>query len=269
MKKLLVIGLLVVGGLWVCRNTNLRSYISTLWCRGQNALKNQVPRDLEIERLRNEIAQLDTRVRDLIGPIADKQVRIQELDGQVKTARANQATLKQSILALSKEVDKGGTFINWENEEYTIADARRRLESDLGRFEDLNSAIKHREQALTSLRQSVGLVTQQLKTLKEQKLTFEARLTLIEATHESLVTREGHTGRGGDQNPVGHIDRSLKDLERQLKVEMRKLELEQQFLNQQSSAPSPSRPTLTTDQIRTRLGVTTTTPAPKVAHSDN
>ena len=49
MKKILVIGVLVLGGLWVCKKTNLCSYASTLWAKGQRAVKGQVPRQFEPE----------------------------------------------------------------------------------------------------------------------------------------------------------------------------------------------------------------------------
>jgi len=264
MKKLLVIGLLAVGGLWVCRNTNLPSYISTLMCRGQRALKNQVPRDLEIERLRNDIAKLDTRVRDLIGPIADKLVRIQELEAEVKTARGNQARLKQDVLALSAKVDKGGEFVSWDNETYTVADARSRLEADLARYEDLGATVKHREHALTALRESVRLGKKRLTTLKEQKRNFEARLARIEAAQEYLTQEEAKVGRNGNQDPASNIDQGLKDLERRLKVLQSELELERQFTTQQSGPPRPGTPALTTEQIRARLGVA----APTVTSKD-
>src|SRR5215510_8524409 len=83
MKKLVVVGLLVLGGLFVLKKTNLCSYATTLWSNGRAALKKQIPRQFEIDRVRNEIERLDADVRALLTPIAEKQALIQRLERDI------------------------------------------------------------------------------------------------------------------------------------------------------------------------------------------
>jgi chromosome segregation ATPase len=267
MKKLLVIGLLVVGGLWVCKNTNLRSYISTLCSRGQNALKNQIPRDLEIERLRNEITNLDKRVHDLLGPIAEKQVRIRHLEAELKNARDNQKKLHKDVLSLTDKVEAGAEPITFKDGDYSLADAKARLAADFNLWKMTESTLKSREQILVSLKRSVELSRKQLNTIAEQKRNFEARLARIEATQEYLNLRAVASPTPGGQGPVDDIERSMKDLERRLEVDVEKGRLEEQFRSQPTDGSRPGGSEVNTAQIRTELGATAPTAAPKVANN--
>src|SRR5947209_14743554 len=105
MKKILVIGVLVLGGLWVCKKTNLCSYASTLWAKGQRAVKGQVPRQFELDRIRHEVEKLDSHVRAMLGPVAEKQASLKRLERQVKDARANRDKMRDDLLSLTKKVE--------------------------------------------------------------------------------------------------------------------------------------------------------------------
>src|SRR5436309_11861427 len=107
MKKILVIGVLVLGGLWACKKTNLCSYASTLWAKGQRAVKGQVPRQFELDRIRNEVEKLDGDVRAMLGPIAEKQATVNRLKGEVETARAEHKKMREHLLTLTRQVEAG------------------------------------------------------------------------------------------------------------------------------------------------------------------
>src|SRR6516225_154946 len=103
MKKILVVGVLILGGLWVCKKTNLCSYASTLWAKGQRAVKGQVPRQFELDRIRNEVEKLDNDVRAMLGPIAEKQAAVNRLERQLKTARVEHKRMRESLIALTQK----------------------------------------------------------------------------------------------------------------------------------------------------------------------
>ena len=95
-KKLVIAGIIVVAALWVAKKTHFMSYAATCIAHGKESVRQHIPRDLELARIRNEIKQLDRDYTDLFDPIAEKKV-------SVKAHRIS-ATARKAI------EEKGGTI---------------------------------------------------------------------------------------------------------------------------------------------------------------
>jgi chromosome segregation ATPase len=255
MKKYIVIGLLVVGGLWVCKKTNLCSYASTLWAKGARAVKAEVPRQFELDRIREEIEKLDADVRALLGPIAEKQAAIKRLEREVKTGRANHKQMREHLLALTRQVEAGQQQIDIDGEDYTLDEARARLAQDFAAFKTLDSSLKSREELLTAQRHNVQLAHKQLRAISQQKASFQTRLAHLEATEEHLNLQQITAPLRVDQGRVADIKNTLDAVEQSQEVEKEKRILEGQFTTEPSRGRRSSQPTVNLQEIRTFLGV--------------
>jgi chromosome segregation ATPase len=267
MKKILVIGVLVLGGLWACKKTNLCSYASTLWTNGQRAVKGQVPRQFELDRIRNEIEKLDSDVRAMLGPIAEKQAALKRLKREVETARANRDKMREDLLSLTKQVEAGTETITWNDHNYTLDQAKSRLAREFALFKALNTSLKTREQLLAAQQQSLQLAHEQLRRITEQKGHFEARLAQLDATEEYLGLQQVSSPLRFDEGRVADIKNTLDSIEQGQEVEKEKRILEGQFGSRPSTATEPCCPNVNTQEIRTFLGVPTGT-RPKVASNN-
>jgi chromosome segregation ATPase len=266
MKKLLVIGLLVVGGLWVCKKTNLCSYASTLWAKGTRAVKGQVPRQFELDRIRNEIDKLDADVRALLGPIAEKQAANKRLERDIDVAKANREKMRAELLSLTRQVDAGTQEIRLDDGNYTLDEARARLAHDFTRFKTLDASLKSREALLAAQKQNVRLAHQQLAKIAEQKRLFEVRLAQLEANEEFLSLQQIATPLRVDQGRVADIKNTLDAVEQSQDVEKEKRVLEGQYNTPRNGTPRSGAPTVNTQEIRDFLGAQTGS-SPKVATS--
>jgi hypothetical protein len=266
MKKILVIGVLVLGGLWVCKKTNLCSYASTLWAKGQRAVKGQVPRQFELDRIRNEIEKLDNHVRAMLGPIAEKQAALKRLERDVKNARANRDRMREDLLSLTKKVEAGTETITWDDQDYTLEQGKVRLAREFVTFKALDTSLKTREQLLAAQRESLRLAHEQLRRIAEQKGHFEARLAQLDATEEYLALQAVSSPLRIDEGPVADIKNTLDSIEQSQEVEKEKRVLESQFGSRPNTAAQPCCPAVNTQEIRSFLGVPTNGQA-KVASS--
>jgi len=267
MKKILVVGLLVVGGLWACKKTNLCSYASTLWSKGQRAVKNQVPRQFELDRIHNEVEKLDNDVRAMLGPIAEKQAAVKRLQREVENARASRDKMREGLLSLTKQVEAGTERISWNDQEYTLDQAKSRLAREFVLFKALTTSLKTREQLLAAQQQSLQLSHEQLRRIAEQKGHFEARLAQLQATEEFLNLQQVSSPLRVDEGRVADIKNTLDSIEQGQEVEKEKRTLEGQFGSRPSGAAQPSCPNVNTQEIRTFLGIPTAT-QPKVASNE-
>jgi len=266
MKKLVVVGLLALGALYVARRTNLPSYVSTLWAKGQACVKNQVPRQFEIDRVRNEVQKLDADVRALLGPIAEKQAAINRLEREVKTARANLKTRRESLLALTQKVDAGTEQVAYNGEDLTLDEAKARLTHEFAMFKATDGSLKSREKLLAAQKQNVRYATEQLSKISDQKHEFEVRLAQLEATEEHLTLQQIASPLRVDQTRVADIKNTLDVIQQGQEVEAIKRQLEETF-GTKTNGPGgrPAAPTVNTQEVRSFLGVpSTTTSAPKV-----
>src|SRR5947209_6722199 len=229
MKKFVVIGLLVLGGLWVCKKTNLCSYASTLWAKGTRAVKGQVPRQFELDRVRNEIEKLDSDVRALLGPIAEKQAAIKRLQREVEVAQANHKKMREDLLSLTRQVEAGTQQISIGGEEYTLDEAKAKLAHDFVSFKTLDASLKSRKELLAAQKQNVRLAHQQLAEIATQKRRFETRLAQLEANEEYLNLRGITTPLPFDQGRVADIKNTLDAVEQSQDVEKEKRTLEGQY----------------------------------------
>jgi multidrug efflux pump subunit AcrA (membrane-fusion protein) len=266
MKKILVVGVLILGGLWACKKTNLCSYASTLWAKGQRAVKNQVPRQFELDRIRNEVEKLDGDVRAMLGPIAEKQAALKRLEREVKNARANRDTMRENLLGLTKQVEAGTEPITWNDQDYTLDQAKAKLSREFVLFKALNTSLKTREQLLAAQQQSLQLAHEQLRRIAEQKGHFEARLAQLEATEEYLNLQQISSPLRIDEGRVADIKKTLDEIEQGQETAKEQRILENQYGARPNRAAEPCCPTVNTQEIRSFLGVPTGN-QPKVASS--
>jgi chromosome segregation ATPase len=261
MKKFVVIGLLVIGGLWVCKKTNLCSYASTLWAKGARAVKGQVPRQFELDRIRNEIDKLDADVRAMLGPIAEKQAANKRLERQIADAEANHKTMRENLIALTREVDAGNQQIEFDGGSQTLAQARARLAVDFARFKTLDASLKSRKALLAAQRENVRLAHQQLSKIADQKRHFEERLAQLEANEEYLKLQQVATPLRFDDGRVADIKNTLDSVEQSQDTEKEQRALEGQYSTRRNGAQRSEVPTVNMQEVRNFLGLPSDTPA--------
>ncbi len=269
MKKLLLVGVLIVGALWVCKRTNVCSYASTLWAKGQRAMKNQVPRQFELDRIRHEIDKLDADVQAMVGPVAEKQAAMKRLQREITTARENHQRMRQELLALTEKVESGARNIRRDDfgeECCTPEQAKAKLARAFALFKAADTNLKTREKLLAAQQKSINLALEQLRKIAEQKGLFEARLAQLQATEEHLGLQQVTSPLRVDEGRVADIKNTLDSIEQAQETEQEARILHGQFGPKTQGASSSCCPAVNTQEIRTFLNV----PAgnnPKVANN--
>jgi len=285
MKKLLVVGLLVVAGVWVCGNTKFGRKVSAAvrdsvcWvrsqvsdCDGANAQravpKTAAEREREIKEIRKQITKLENNFVKLLDPIAERQAEVNRLDREVKTARANHKQMREDLLALTQKVEAGVQPISIDETPYTLDEAKAKLHSDFSLFKDADASLKSREQLLSAQKENLRLARQQLTKIREQQRQFEVRLVQLETTEEHLKLQQIATPLRLDQGDVAAIKNRLDALQHGQDIEKERRVLQGQFLPRPGRpAAVPGAPAVSPQEIRNFLSAPAATGAPKVVSS--
>jgi len=226
MKKLLLMGLIVVGGLFLARKTSLCSYAGTFWSRVRHEAKNQVPVKFELDRIRNEIAHMDSDLRNMLSPIAENMVAVKRLKKDIELTRGRLDEQKASLLTMTKDLEGNPRFITYEGEKYSAERVRLKLERDFASYKSCESKLKSQEKLLEAKERALTATREQLNKVIAKRREFEVRLAQLEADEETLqIARIGSRGVQIDDSRATSIEASLADIERRQDEDRATLEL--------------------------------------------
>jgi chromosome segregation ATPase len=226
MKKILIIGLIVVAGVFLLRKTSVCSYAGTLWSRVRTETKNQVPIKFELDRIRHEIASMDADIRNMLSPIAENMAAVKRLKRDIETTRSRLAEQKDSLLTMTKDLDGNPRFITYGSEQYSAERIRQKLDRDFASYKRCESKLKSQETLLDAKERSLSATREQLNKVITKRREFEVRLAQLEADEETLqIARIGSRGIQLDDSRATEIEAALAEIERRHDVQREELEL--------------------------------------------
>jgi hypothetical protein len=225
-KKALIVGLIVVGGVFLIKKTSLLSYAGTLWCKARQEAKNQVPTKFELDRIRHEIAQMDSDIKGMLSPIAENMAAVKRLGRDVETTRNRLADQKSTLLTMTRDLESNPQFVVYAGEKYSAERVRNKLDRDFASYKRCEAKLKSQENLLEAKERSLSATREQLNKLIAKRREFEVRLAQLEADEETLqIARIGSKGVQLDDSRATDIEAALADIERRHDVQREELEL--------------------------------------------
>jgi len=243
-KKLVIAGVILVGCLWVAKKTQFLSYAGTMIANGKAGLHKQIPIDLQLARVRNEIKQLDKDYQALLGPIAEKKVAVKTLETEVVTGKENLVARRDALMTLTKAIQEKETQINYLGSNYNLDQAKVKLAQDFADFKKKEIHLAIKEKFLDAERKNLTATLDQLDKLVTQKREFEIKLAELEAELELLRARGTSCPLQTDEGRVADISNSLKEIELALKIRAEEYNLQQHYGSKIGDA-QPSVPPVT------------------------
>jgi len=225
MKKIVIWLLIIAGGLFLFRKTHLYSYVSTAWAKVKCGAKDQVPLEFEVDRVRNEIANLDNDIKDHLSPIAEEMANIKDLQKRIHETRDSLKQQKKTILAMTRDLDGGSKYISYGDEEYTADEVRAKLDQDFASYRRCEAELKAQEQLLAAKQKSLRAVRNQLASMKTLKRDLEVQLAQLEAELKTVRLAQTKDKYQLDDSRLSDIKASLAEIEHRLNVERAKTEL--------------------------------------------
>lgn len=231
LKKLFVTGLVVAAGLFVLSSTRLGSYGWTAWNKTKKAVKAQVPLEFEIERVRQQVAQLVPDMQKNVGKVADEMVAVENLRGEIAFQRKELDKRKSDIRVMADELKSGTERIALGGRTYSRDRIKNRLDADLKSCVRLEEEIKAREQTLEYKERALDVAREQIAGIKLQKQELETEIAKMEAEVKALRLAQSRSTIELDDSRLAHIKASLQEISNRLRSEKIRGDLEGQFSN--------------------------------------
>jgi chromosome segregation ATPase len=231
-KKAILGAALGAGALYLVFGTSAPSYVRTAFHRVRHNAKDAVPVRFEIDRAREEIANLEPAIKDNIEALARAEVDVEYLDREIATTRANLENEKKAMLALRQGLETGDFRLAGHGGiRYTADEVRSDLASRLDRYRNINKILEEKEATLKARQKAVVAARKQLMEMAAQKQALLTKLEGIEAHLKMIEATKATNEFDFDDSALARAKQSVADLEKRLEVLDRKAEMEGRFVD--------------------------------------
>jgi chromosome segregation ATPase len=244
MKKILVIGVLVLAGLWLAKRTHVGSYATTAWNHLRQEADSQVPVKFELDRIRGEIDRMDGDIRGMVSPIAEHMASISKLKKDIDRTRTRLTDQKANLLTMTTSLQKDDGVRGADQ-------LRHRLQRDFNSYKQLQNTLATREKLLAAKEKSLDAAREKLNKLIALRDDFKVRLAQLEAEEENLQVARSGSDLQVDQSRATEIKAALDAVEHRQEVLRNEINLLAGELTG-PNAPSPAT-TVNLDEIRNYL----------------
>jgi chromosome segregation ATPase len=246
-KKMLLMALAVGAGLFVLSSTRLGSYGQTFWGKIKHSAKQQVPLEFEIERVKQQVAQLVPDMKNNLTTVANEIVAVENLREEIKTAHANLAKQKTSIQTMTEELKSGNERVVFGGQRMTRTRMAEALAQNIRSSQRLEEEIKAREQLLEHKERALDSAREQLASIRSQKEQLEVEVARLEAELKAVRLAQTKSKFQFDDSKLAEIKRTLGDIRNRLRVTQVETDLQNQF--GEDLTPTAERPVKSADEV--------------------
>jgi len=227
MKKALIVGMIgAIALVVVAKKTSMLSYVGTCVSQATQEAQNQIPTKFEIDRIRHEIANLDSDVLQMIRPVAEHRADIEMLRRDIARGTIKVDADKKHLLAIAQDLEanpKG--MIPFGNKMYPVAKVQAQLERDTLSLKRVEADLRTKQKVLDAKELSLKATQEQLAKVVTKKREYEVRLAQLESEAETLRVAQIATDIKIDSSRASQIETALKDLERRIIADRETVEL--------------------------------------------
>jgi len=224
-KKVLILGAVVLAGLFVAKKTHLFSYAGTLWTQARQEARASVPTRFELDRIRHEIGRMDGDIRDMVGPIAEHMADISRLKKDIEKTRTVLGERKAGLQTVLTDLQKGEESVEYGGRRLRPDQVKERVQFDFNSCKRLETHLTSQEKLLVNKERALQATREHLNKLIAQKREFELQLAELETRQEELDVRNSGSDLRVDDSRATEIKDALSRIEHRQDVEQNKLDL--------------------------------------------
>jgi DNA repair ATPase RecN len=240
-RKIAVLGVAVLAGLFILKSTHLGSYARTAWGKVKESAQRQVPLEFQLESLRNEVAQLVPDVRKNCGEVAAEMVAVQNLRDEVGDLRKNFDKQKAYVRDMNSQLNSGVATVSFNGRSYPPERFRAKLERELETCKRCGEEVGAKEQLLEAKEKALEAARDRLASMKALKERFEVQIAQLEAEVRTFRLAESQSKIQIDDSRLARIKSQLSSIKDQLQVQKNTSDLMNRY-DLEEKAQSESKP---------------------------
>lgn len=247
---------------------DLFSYVKTSADSVRTAVRREVPFELEIERLRNEVENVMPDIRNVMRQIAEAEVDVNNLRSDVALKQAGLAQRQEEILVLRQDLDSGRE-LRYVGRVYTPAEVNKDLARRFNRFKVAKDTVERDRKILVAKTKTVEASRKKLENMLASKRDLEVKIENLEAKFRTFQAQQAIAVVAIDDSRLSRCKQAIADLNKQIDVKMLVLESEDQYGEGIPVQTGPKTPDDLVEQIDAYFGNGKKVDEPKTVASNN
>ncbi|MDC0262083.1 hypothetical protein OAK47_02555 [Planctomycetaceae bacterium] len=229
-KVLMGVGALaVLPALFFGRDAS--SYFHTAKNNMRDAVKQEIPAEFEVERVRDMVANLVPDIRQCMHVIAGQQVDMEHLQSDIVRREDTVADQEKILLSMTKDLDGGHQEIQYASRTYTSDEVKRDLAVRFDKFKVAKEALQRDRKILKAREKALVANQQKLDNMLSAKQDLEVQIAQLDARLKSIQAAETVSELNFDDSQLAQAKSAIRELNKSLDVKERMLEVEGRFTN--------------------------------------
>jgi peptidoglycan hydrolase CwlO-like protein len=228
-KKFAITTAVVVGLIAVLTFTKLGSYTRTAWKQARESASQQVPIEFEIERLKNEVAQLIPDLRKNLGVVANEMATVEAMEKDITRTRENLEKQKTVLLKMAHDLETPEETYIYLGKTYSREQVAKKMALDWRSYKIAESELKTKDQVLAAKKRELEAAKEQLNSIKEQEQQLKLQIAELEAEVKTVRLAQTKSKFSIDDSRLSDVKRSIEELRFRLDKERKTAELEAEF----------------------------------------
>lgn len=219
---LLAVGTLVFG-------RDVFSYVKTCGTSVREAVKREVPLEFEVQRARETVEDLVPDIRNCMHVIAEQQVDIEHLEGEIARKTNEISRQKEAILALRNDLETGKSNFVYASRVYSSVQVKRDLAVRFERFKNAEEMLSRDRQILQAKRQTLVHNEEKLDRMLGAKKDLEVKIEQLESRLKAVQAAQAATLLEIDDSQLARAKKLIREINKQLDVREKMLDAEGKF----------------------------------------
>ena len=211
-KKGVVGAALGAGVLALLFGTSAPSYVRTAFHKVRHNAKANVPIQFEIDRARNEIAELEPAIHQNIEAVITAEVEVEQMQKEILATRENLGTEGRQIAAL-RDTLKSGDVLRTGGVTYSTEEVKNELARRMDHYYAVKRILGDREETLKIRHQNVVSAKQQLQAMKDARKTLAIKIEGIEARLRQVEAAKAASEFSFDDSALARAKQTVAELD--------------------------------------------------------
>jgi chromosome segregation ATPase len=250
-KKIGIAAVVVVAGLMVLNHTKLGSWVGFAWKNMKEKVQSSVPPEVEIERLKFELTQLDPEIRKNKDQLAKSLVDLADMKENIIVAEGNLQKRYDEIVSAKKEVDGGAVKVSYNGRSLPAKRVKELVVKDFEGYKNAKGAVEAQKKLIAAKETAVEEARSQIANWQTDRDTLKAQIDQLEAELKTIQMLEAKHEIYVDNTRMNRFKESLKDLRHTIKVRTTRLHLEGETV---SSQDTPAEKTEAVERAWNEIG---------------
>lgn len=253
LKKILIGSALVVGTGAVVGGTSAISYVRTGYSSVRDSIKEHIPIEVEIKRVREMIKDLKPEIAENVKLIAREEVEVAKLSKEVAQKSASLDKSKAAILQLKDDLQSGKRFVSYGGRTFDMDQVKKDLNDRFKHFQTQEATVVKLEKILVAREQNLEAARRKLDVMLDAKRQLEINVENLQARLQMLQVAQASSQYAISDSSLSRVRETIDEIATRIEVAEKTLD-QQDLITGEIPVLSEDTPTDLLEQITSYFG---------------